>query len=196
MIKIRQAIIVEGKYDKIKLSSIIDAPIITTGGFSIFNDKQKQRFIRDLAEKRGIVILTDSDNAGMLIRNKLCSMIDKRYIINAYIPQLSGKEKRKTSYSKQGLLGVEGIDKNVILSSLKRAGVEAEDDGAKPSSNPITKTDFYFYGLTGTYNSLPKRTKLLKLLQLPDNLSTDAMIEAINIFLTREEFEEKLREIE
>ncbi len=187
MIKIKEAVIVEGKYDKIKLSSIIDAPIITTDGFSVFKDKEKQKFIRSLAEKRGILILTDSDSAGLMIRSFLVGSIKKEYIKHAYIPELFGKEKRKTEHSKEGLLGVEGVEKSVILDALERAGVLA-DEAEEENKEKITKYNLYEDGFFGTDNCAEKRKLLLQKASLPSKLSTNALVEMLNIFMTKEEY--------
>ncbi len=159
MIKIKEAVIVEGKYDKIKLSSIIDAPIVTTDGFGIFKDKEKQKFIRSLAEKRGILILTDSDSAGFMIRSFLGGSIKKEYIKHAYIPELFGKEKRKIQASSEGLLGVEGVADDVIIKSLERAGVTTEKSDCEKEL--ITKLDLYEDGFFGTDKCTEKRKQLL-----------------------------------
>lgn len=195
MIKIKEAVIVEGKYDKIKLSSIIDAPIITTDGFGIFKDKEKQKFIRNLAEKRGILILTDSDSAGLMIRSFLGGSIKKEYIRHAFIPELFGKEKRKTETSAEGLLGVEGVPTEVIVDALKRAGVVA-DETTEKNSEPITKLDLYEDGFFGKDNCTQKRKMLLLKASLPSKLSTNALVEMLNIFMTRDEYKELVKEIE
>ncbi len=195
MIKIKEAVIVEGKYDKIKLSSIIDAPIITTEGFSVFKDKEKQRLIRQLAEKRGILILTDSDSAGLMIRSFIGGSIKKEYIKHAYIPELFGKEKRKTSFSAEGLLGVEGVDKDVILSALDRAGVMSNENENK-SGEKITKLDLYDDGFFGSDNCTQKRKLLLLKSSLPSKLSTNALVEMLNIFMTRDEYKQLVKEID
>lgn len=195
MIKIKEAVIVEGKYDKIKLSSIIDAPIITTDGFRIFKDKEKQRFIRSLAEKRGILILTDSDSAGLMIRSFLGSTIKKEYIRHAYIPELFGKEKRKSEASAEGLLGVEGVSAEVITKALEKAGIFSDDITEKPS-DPITKIDLYDDGFFGKDNCTEKRKLLLQKASLPSKLSTNALVEMLNVFMTREEYKNLVKEIE
>lgn len=194
MIKIKEAVIVEGKYDKIKLSSIIDAPIITTDGFGIFKDKEKQKFIRNLAEKRGILILTDSDSAGLMIRSFLGGSIKKENIKNVYIPELSGKEKRKTQASAEGLLGVEGVPDEVIVDALRRAGVVSGFE--EKNSDPITKLDLYEDGFFGRDNCTEKRKKLLQRVSLPSKLSTNALVEMLNVFMTREEYKLIVKEIE
>ncbi|MBE6782746.1 MAG: DUF4093 domain-containing protein [Ruminococcaceae bacterium] len=194
MIKIKEAVIVEGKYDKIKLASILDAPIVTTDGFRIFKDKEKQNFIRSLAEKRGILILTDSDSAGLMIRSFLGGSIKKEYIKHVYIPELFGKEKRKNEASKEGLLGVEGVSKEIILKSLERAGVFAQD--SPEAEDPITKIDLYDDGFFGKDNCTEKRKILLKKVSLPSNLSTNALVQMLNVFMTKDEYKLLVKEIE
>ncbi len=194
MIKIKEAVIVEGKYDKIKLSSILDAPIVTTDGFGIFKDKEKQKFIRSLAEKRGILILTDSDSAGLMIRSFLGGSIKKEYIKHAYIPELLGKEKRKSERSAEGLLGVEGVENEVIIDSLKRAGVITEEK--EEEREKITKYDLYEDGFFGRDNCTEKRKLLLKKASLPSKLSTNALVDMLNVFMTRDEYKNLVKEID
>lgn len=199
MIKIKQAVIVEGKYDKIRLANIIDGLIITTDGFGIFKNKDKQRFIKKLADERGIIILTDSDSAGFMIRSKLCSLVPKDKIINVYVPSISGKEKRKNERSKEGLLGVEGIDDQVIIDALTRAGAVCGEDSAAENKyenrRKITKVDLYELGLCGRDNSAALREKLLKRLDFPKYLSTNALIDALNIFLSYDQFVSEVLQI-
>lgn len=184
-IKISQAVIVEGKYDKIKLSNIIDAFILETNGFGIYKDKEKMKFIRKLAQERGIVIITDSDHAGFMIRNKICSGIPKQQIINVYIPDIYGKEKRKTLPSKEGKLGVEGMSKDVILSAFEKAGVTST---FVINDNPITNVDLFELGYSGCDNSKQKRIALCKKLDLPEFLSTSSLVSCLNNSMTKEEF--------
>ena len=184
-IKLTEAVIVEGKYDKIKLSNILDAFIIETNGFAIFKDKSKLSFIKKLAKERGIIILTDSDHAGFMIRNYISSGVPKEQIKNVYIPDIFGKEKRKDTPSKEGKLGVEGMTKEVILASLEKAGVSST---SSICDNPITTVDFYDLGLTGGANSKAKRKAVCKALDLPEFLSTSSLISCINNFMTKEEF--------
>lgn len=184
-IKLTEAVIVEGKYDKIKLSNILDAFIIETNGFAIFKDKSKLSFIKKLAKERGIIILTDSDHAGFMIRNYISSGVPKEQIKNVYIPDIFGKEKRKDTPSKEGKLGVEGMTKEVILVSLEKAGVSST---SSVCDNPITTVDFYDLGLTGGANSKAKRKAVCKALDLPEFLSTSSLISCINNFMTKEEF--------
>lgn len=184
-IRITQAVIVEGKYDKIKLSNIIDAFIIETNGFGIFKDKEKLDFIKKLANERGIIILTDSDHAGFMIRGYLSSAIPKEKIINVYIPDISGKEKRKNAPSKEGKLGVEGMSAEILLDALKKANINCKrvDRG-----EGITSYDLFELGFSGTPNAKQNKKKLLKALDLPEFLSTSSLLSCINNMMTREEF--------
>lgn len=194
MIKIRQAVIVEGKYDKIKLSNIIDAPIICTDGFGIFKDKELQKLIRTLAEKNGILVITDSDSAGFIIRNFIGSTVDKKYITNAYIPDIFGKEKRKTEPSKEGKLGVEGVPESVITEALERAGVLCEK--VEKPERPITKQDLYEWGYSGKTDSAEKRKKLLEFYNLPQRLSTNSLVQVLNCITTYERMSEDIAGLE
>ena len=188
MIKLKQAVVVEGKYDKIKLSSIIDAPIIVTNGFSIFKDKEKLGYIKKVAKKRGIIIMTDSDNAGFMIRNRILKAVDKdSEVINVYIPDVLGKEKRKEKPSAEGKLGVEGIDADIIRNALEKFGVLC--DNSKNNKKEITKTDLFVWGLSGRDNSTKRREMFLKELDLPQDMTANTMLDAINIFLSFNEFE-------
>ncbi len=194
MIKIKQAIIVEGKYDKIKLSGIIDAPIIQTDGFGIFKDKELQCLIRNLAEKRGILVLTDSDSAGFRIRSFIGSTVDTKNIVHAYIPDIFGKESRKTEPSKEGKLGVEGVSEDIIMKALANAGVLCET--AEEPERPITKLDLYELGFTGGQDSAKKRAALLKFYSFPARLSANALVKVLNSITTYEQFLEDVKEIE
>ncbi len=187
MIKIEQAVIVEGRYDKIKLSSVIDGLIIETNGFSIFKDKEKQKLIRRLADEKGILIMTDSDSAGFKIRSFLGGSIPQDRIYHAYIPDIFGKEKRKTEYSKEGKLGVEGVPTQVIVEALEKAGVIYENS-EKTDRREITNVDLYEYGLSGTPDCKLRKEKLLKHLDLPVRLSTSAFVKLLNTFMTYEDF--------
>lgn len=184
-IKLSEAVIVEGKYDKIKLSNILDAFIIETNGFAVFKDKTKLSFIKKLAKERGIIILTDSDHAGFMIRNYISSGVPKEQIKNVYIPDIFGKEKRKNAPSKEGKLGVEGMTKEVIVEALSKAGITSSKSVC---SDPVTTVDFYDFGLTGGAGSKAKRKALCKALDLPEFLSTSSLISCINNFMTKEEF--------
>ncbi len=192
MIRVEKIIVVEGKYDKIKLSGIIDGVIIETEGFGIFKNKEKQKLLRKLAEIKGLVILTDSDSAGFVIRSFISSIIPNEYITNAYIPDLLGKEKRKDSPSKEGKLGVEGVDTQVIINALTQAGVFCSVSDAK-NSRLVTKGDLYDDGLTGTNESKIKRLKLLKYLDLPERLTTNAMLKIINSYLTFDDYKDAVQ---
>ncbi len=178
-IKTDKVIIVEGKYDKIKLSSIVDAHIITTDGFALFNNEEKRALIRRLAEKKGIVVLTDSDGAGFVIRNKLKGYIGKECeIINLYAPQIVGKESRKNKASKQGLLGVEGIEADAIRSLFEKAGITSD---GKKSAATYTKTDLYSLGLSGGSDSSAKRDEVCEKNDLPRGMSANAFLAAVNL---------------
>lgn len=183
MISIKEAIIVEGKYDKMRLKSAVDATIIETNGFRIFKDKEKVNLIKQLAQKQGIIILTDSDSAGFLIRNHLRGIVPQEQIKNAYIPQIKGKEKRKDHPSKEGTLGVEGVDEDIILKALQNAGAVCN----KEKQELITKTDLFNLGLTGGEKSSILRTALLKELKLPRYMSVKAMLEVLNTVTTPKE---------
>ncbi|MBO5230970.1 MAG: DUF4093 domain-containing protein [Clostridia bacterium] len=194
MIKIKQAVIVEGKYDKIKLSGIIDAPIIQTDGFGIFKDKELQQLIRTLAEKRGILVLTDSDSAGFKIRSFIGSTVDQSNIIHAYIPDIFGKESRKTEPSKEGKIGVEGVSEEIIMQSLANAGVLCET--TPEPERPITKLDLYELGFTGGEHSAQKRAALLKYYSFPERLSANSLIKVLNCVTTYDRFLQDVEEIE
>lgn len=182
-LKINEAIVVEGKYDKIKLSRLFDTLIIPTNGFDIYKNKTKLNMLRQVAEKNGIIILTDSDSAGFRIRNHIRNCLGDIPIKNAYIPEVEGKEKRKDSPSKEGFLGVEGIDDNVIIEA-----VMSQTQQVEKSDDKITKTDFYELGLTGGADSAQKRAKLCKKLGLPVKISANQLISALNNLYTREDF--------
>ena len=193
-IPVRQIVIVEGKYDKIKLSGIIDAPIIQTDGFGIFKDKELQLLIRKLSEKRGILVLTDSDSAGFKIRSFIGSTVDQKNIKHAYIPDIFGKESRKTEPSKEGKIGVEGVSEEIIMTALANAGVLCE---ATPEpERPITKLDLYELGFTGGEDSSKKRAALLKYYSFPSRLSTNSLIKVLNCVTTYDRFLEDVKEIE
>ena len=186
MIKIKQAIIVEGKYDKIRLSNLVEALIIPTNGFAIYKDKETSELIKTLAKKTGIIILTDSDSAGLQIRNALRNIVREGEVINVYIPDIYGKERRKRTPSKQGLLGVEGIDDEILLKAFEKAGVFAEKSSVP--KEPITKADLVELGLSGGANSAAYRAELQKKLGLPERLSANLFLEILNVMYSREEF--------
>lgn len=186
MIKLECPVIVEGKYDKITLENVIDALIIPTNGFSVFKDSQKRDLIRLLAKEKGVIVMTDSDNAGNLIRAYIKKIVGDSRIINVYVPSLKGKEKRKTKASKEGLLGVEGMSPEMIEEALKRSGVIGRK--VPRNTRKITKNDMYLLGLSGRDNSALKRKQLLKKMELPESLSSSAMIDIVNTLYTYEEF--------
>ena len=186
MIKVKQAIIVEGRYDKIKLSSLVDAVIIPTNGFALYKDEETCGLIRTLAKTTGIIILTDSDSAGFQIRSHIRNIVKEGEIINVYIPDILGKERRKAAPSKEGKLGVEGMSGEVLLEAFRKAGVFA--DSAEPKSDPITKADLMELGLVGAENSAQRRAELQKRLGLPERLSANMFIEILNVMYSREEF--------
>lgn len=191
-IKLTQAIICEGKYDKIKLSNIFDATILTTEGFGIFKDDEKRDLVKRLSETVGIIIVTDSDSAGFVIRNHIKSFCDNEKITNVYIPELKGREKRKTEESKEGLLGVEGISDDIIISAFERAGVLGE---RKESNKSITKTDLYNLSLVGSENSSFLRERLYESLNLPKKLSPNAFLEVANSLFSLEEIKTELEKL-
>jgi len=194
MIKIDRVIIVEGRYDKIKLSSVIDGIIIETDGFGIFNDKEKQKLIRKLAETKGLLILTDSDSAGFKIRSFIRGIVPAEQIKQAYIPDIFGKEKRKTEPSKEGKLGVEGVKVQVIVDALEKAGILCEETENKQRKE-ITKLDLYEDGVSGKPDSEALRKKLLKHLDLPERLTSNALVQILNTFLTFEEYKKAVEEV-
>lgn len=195
MLKIKEAIIVEGRYDKIKLKGLIDAPIIETNGFRVFSDKEKQNLIRQIADTRGILILTDSDSAGFVIRNFLKGTVDKSKIKHCYIPQIAGKEKRKAKGGKEGLLGVEGVSDEVIIKAIRNSGATLIGEKSNNSNKEITKADLFALGLTGTANSEKKRQALLHNLNLPTYLSTNSFLTALNCLYSLEELTTVMNEI-
>ncbi len=185
MLKVDEAVVVEGKYDKIKLSNILDAFIIETNGFGIYKDKDRLNFIKKLAKERGLIIITDSDAAGCQIRNYISAGIEKENIKNIYIPTVRGKEKRKKAPSKAGLIGTEGISDSQLLKLFENAGVKAQKTDAKER---IKNADLYEMGFSGRYGSAEKRKKLLTELELPEFLSTSALLSYVNYNFTKEEF--------
>ena len=186
MIRIREAIIVEGRYDKNTLSQIVDAPILETAGFGIFKDKQQMKLLRQVAEKRGLIVFTDSDGAGFVIRNHIKSAIDGKYLKHAYIPDIPGKERRKSAPGKEGKLGVEGMTPQIILSALRRAGATMDGEAVTTLSR-ITKQDMMELGLSGGKDSSSLRGMLLRKLDLPEHMSANAMLQALNLLYSKEE---------
>lgn len=195
MIKLKEAVIVEGRYDKILLRGFIDAPIIETGGFRVFKDKEKQNLIRKLSETRGIIVMTDSDSAGFVIRNFLKGIVPAEKIKHCYIPQIKGKEKRKAEISKEGFLGVEGLDEKTISDALNKCGVNISEKSADNEFEEITKADFYELGLSGRENSSKLRKELLKKLNMPSYLSANAFITVLNCFYSKKELLDILNEM-
>ncbi|MBO4468212.1 MAG: DUF4093 domain-containing protein [Clostridia bacterium] len=190
MIKLKEAVIVEGKYDKIALSNVIDATIIPTNGFSIFKDKQKRKLISILAQKNGLIVITDSDKAGMVIRSYLKNICPPDRIKNVYIPQISGKEKRKAKPSKEGYIGVEGIKKELLLQAFDKCGVLEEDGGKR---RKLTKADLYDTGLSGQNNSSFLREDFALFSGLPGGMSSSAFLDAVNAIYDYEEFFEAVK---
>ena len=188
MVKIREAIVVEGRYDKNTLSQIVDAPILETAGFGIFKDKQQMALLRRVAEKRGLIVFTDSDGAGFVIRNHIKSAIPGKYLKHAYIPDIPGKERRKSAPGKEGKLGVEGMSREIILDALRRAGATIEGEETAQSGQ-ITKQDLMALGLSGGQDASVKRLAVLKRLNLPEHMSANAMLQALNLLCTKEELE-------
>lgn len=185
MLKIKEAVIVEGRYDKIKLSNILDTLIIETNGFGIYKDKQKLKFIKKLAEERGIIILTDSDHSGFQIRNYIAAGVSKNKIKHIYIPDIYGKEKRKKAPSKEGKLGVEGMSEALLLELFNKANVNAENVVIE---NPVTHFDLFDLGFSGVADAKQNKKKLLKTLDLPEFLSSNSLLSYINSSMTRDEF--------
>ncbi len=186
MVKVREAIVVEGRYDKNTLAQIVDAPIFTTEGFGIFKNREQLGLLRQVAERRGLIILTDSDGAGFVIRNFLKGTIPEKYLKQAYIPDVSGKEPRKRTPGKEGKLGVEGLRPEVLVQALKNAGATFDED-AEASFGKITKADFVELGLSGGPNSGEKRLELARKCNLPEHMSANALLQALNLILTKED---------
>ena len=192
MVRIKEAIVVEGRYDKNTLCQIVDAPILETAGFGIFKDKQQMALLRRAAETRGLIVFTDSDGAGLVIRNHIKSSIPAKYLTHAYIPDIPVQEKRKSTPGKEGKLGVEGMTKEVILEALRKAGATIEGENAAESRG-ITKQDLMALGLSGGPDAGAKRLALLKKLNLPEHMSANAMLQALNLLYSLEELEQILR---
>ena len=195
MIKIREAIVVEGRYDKNTLSQIVDAPILETSGFGIMKDKAQLELLRKVAKTRKLIIFTDSDGAGFVIRNFLKSAIRPELLLHAYIPDIPGKERRKSAPGKEGKLGVEGMTPEIIIDSLRRAGATIEGEVAKKAVGSITKQDFVELGLSGGKDSSARRMALLKYLELPEHMSANAMLQALNLLTDLETLQTQMKEI-
>ncbi len=193
MYRVGEVIIVEGRYDKNTVLQAVDATVVETGGFGIFNDAEKRELLRMLAEKRGIVILTDSDGAGFLIRNRIKGFIDPKYIKNAYIPDIYGKERRKSKAGAEGKLGVEGMSPEIIVDALRRCGATLDDTETKRQTYGITKADMYAMGLSGKQNSAEKRRLLKAHMGLPERLGADGLLQVLNVLVTKEELEKLVK---
>lgn len=201
-IKIKETVVVEGKYDKIKLSSVLDANILTTDGFRIYKNDELIALLRALAVKTGLVVITDSDSAGRKIRGFIGGCVKDGRVVNVFLPKVRGKEKRKNAPSKEGFLGVEGLEIKIIRETLERYGiafsaspcvVESADDS--PTARKVTKTDLYEHGLAGRENSAAKRKKLFGRLKLPD-ISANALVETVNLLMSYEEYEALVTDLE
>ena len=192
MIRVKEAILVEGRYDKIKLASLVDGVILEAGGFSLFRDREKLAYLKRLAKERGLILLTDSDGAGFVIRGKLASHIPPEHLKHAYIPDVYGKERRKARPSKEGKLGVEGMDLPTLRAALERAGATILEGEAAPSpakqGEPVTKSDLFQLGLSGKADSAQRRKELQRALGLPERLSANGLVQAVNALYSREEF--------
>lgn len=188
--RIEEVIVVEGRYDRNMLLQVVDATVVETGGFSVFNDREKLAFLRKLAQKRGLILLTDSDGAGFVIRNYLKGAIPTEQVKQAYIPDIPGKERRKRKAGKEGKLGVEGMAPEILLQALRRGGATFAGEAAPSAAVPITKADLLDRGLIGP-GSTQKRQQLLKNLELPEHLSPNALLETLNLLMSREEFYEQ-----
>ena len=182
MIRIKEAIVVEGRYDKNTLRQIVDAPIFETNGFGIFKDRQQMALLRQVAQRRGLIVFTDADGAGFVIRNHIKSAIPAQYLKHAYTPDIFGKERRKAAPGKEGKLGVEGMKPEIIVDALRRAGATVEGEGA-PACRQITKQDLMELGLSGGADAAAKRLALQKKLDLPEHMSANALLQALNMLL-------------
>ena len=196
MIRVKEVIVVEGRYDVNALRQIVDATVVATDGFRIFKDREKQGMLRSLASRRGLIILTDPDGAGGVIRGFLCGVVPPEQVKNAYIPDVTGKEKRKSSPSKEGKLGVEGMRPEVLLTALRNAGATMEDVSAPRCGEAITKADLYRLGLSGGTGSVSKRKALQKHLSLPERLSANHLLAVLNIITTKAELEALLEAVD
>lgn len=189
MHSVREVIVVEGRYDKNALSQVVDAVIIETSGFGIFNDAEKRKLLQTMAEARGLIVLTDSDGAGFMIRNYIKGCVDPKLVKHAYIPDIYGKERRKSAPSREGKLGVEGMKPQVLLDALMRAGATFDDEENKKAAPRISKADMYARGLSGRDGSAEKRARLIKQLGLPERLTADGLLDVLNATMSREEFQ-------
>ena len=195
MVRVKEVIVVEGRYDMNTLRQIVDADVVCTDGFAIFREKERQALLRRLAEKRGLIVFTDPDGAGRVIRGFLNGIVDPALVKNAFIPDVPGKEKRKSSPSREGKLGVEGMTPEIILRALKAAGATMDDE-APPHAGTFTTADLYALGLSGKPDSAAKRRRLQRALELPERMSTKQLLTALNILVTREELAALLTAVE
>ncbi len=195
MVKIKEAIVVEGRYDKNTLSQIVDAPILETSGFGLFKDKKQMALLRKIAETRGLIVFTDSDGAGFVIRNHIKSAIPGKYLKHAYIPDVSGKEKRKAAPGKEGKLGVEGMSREILLEALRRCGATIEGEEL-PQNRRITKQDLMALGLSGGPDAGAKRLALMKKLDLPEHMSANALLQALDLLFSLDELTQILESME
>lgn len=196
MVRIKEAIVVEGRYDRNTLKQIVDAPIFETNGFGIFKDKEQMALLRTVAQKRGLIVLTDSDGAGFVIRNHLKSAIPGKYLKHAYIPDIAGKEKRKAAPGKEGKLGVEGMRPEVILDALRACGAAFDDETQNNPRAVITKQDFVELGLSGGPDSSAKRLAVQKALNLPEHMSANALLQALNLLMSADELRNLVTTVE
>ena len=185
--RVSEVIVVEGRYDKNTLSQVVDAVIIETSGFGVFNDSEKQQLLRTLAQKRGLIVMPDSDGAGFVIRNFIKGCVDPKLVKHAYIPDIPGKERRKSSPSKEGKLGVEGMNADVIMQALRRCGATIDGEETA-SSGGITMADMYAAGLTGKPDSAAKRARFLASMELPQKMTAQALLPVLNALMSRENF--------
>ena len=192
MLRIREAIVVEGRYDKNTLAQLVDTVILETSGFGIFKDRERLALFRRLAEQRGLVVLTDPDGAGFVIRNFLKGSIPPSLVKHAYVPDIQGKERRKRAPGKEGKLGVEGMSPAVLEAALRRAGATFLDEAPSPTGAALTKADLYALGLSGGPGAAQRRQALLRRLELPEHLPANAMLEVLNALFTRRELQELL----
>lgn len=196
MLKLDRPVVVEGKYDQIKLSRLVEALIIPTGGFRIFRDREKLSYLRALAQKKGLIILTDSDAAGFKIRAYLKGAVSPEKLVQVYTPDVFGKERRKPSPSKEGKLGVEGMEDRLLLDAFIRAGVVIGMDGSPPQEEPLRQADLFSWGLSGAQGSAQRRRRLQRLLGLPAQMSSGALLQYLNYSCTREELWQALRQLD
>lgn len=194
MMRIKEAIVVEGRYDKNALSQVVDAVILETSGFSVFKDDEKLALLRRLAAKQGLIVLTDPDGAGFVIRNYIKGAIPPEQVKHAYIPDVYGKERRKRSPGREGKLGVEGMPPEVLVQALLRAGATVEGEDAPAPAGELTTADLYLLGLTGREDSAARRAALLRRLELPEHMSAKALLTVLNALYTPEELETLLKE--